>query len=178
MAHHAAFLRAINVGNRRVTNDRLASAVAAAGFSEVTTFLASGNVTFEAGDLDPAAVTDALEASLAAELGFTTEAFVRDASQLDAILAAAPFDPSALKTAKTTPQIAFLRAPLDPQATTAVEAMGTDVDHLAVIGTELHWLPMQGVGRADLDWKDLGPLVGLTTVRNRNTIHRIRPRLG
>lgn len=178
MAHHAAFLRAINVGDRRVTNDRLAAAVEAAGFADVSTFLASGNVVYDAGDTDVATAVELLEASLEAELGFPTEAFVRTAEQLDAILAVEPFESDALSQAVTTPQVAFLRGPLDAATTRAVEALGTNVDHLAVIGSELHWLPMAGVGRAALDWGALGPLVGVTTVRNRNTVQRIRPRLG
>lgn len=178
MPRHAAFLRAINVGGRRITNDRLAAAVEAVGFTDVTTFLASGNVIYDAGDHDPAAATVLLEEGMAAHLGFASEAFVRTAEDLDRILEATPFAEEALAAAVTKPQIMFLRGPLDAATRDAVHAVATDADHLAVIGSELHWLPMQGVGRADLDWRRLDPLLGVTTVRNINTVRRIRPKLG
>jgi hypothetical protein len=42
---YAAFLRGINVGGRRVTGQQLCAPIEALGFQEVTSFLASGNVT-------------------------------------------------------------------------------------------------------------------------------------
>ena len=62
---HVAFLRAINVGGRAVV--RMAdvqAAFAAAGCTSVKTFIASGNILFEA-----PAVTDALRARIAANVG-------------------------------------------------------------------------------------------------------------
>ena len=45
---HAAFLRGMNLGGRRITNKDLAAAVSGIGFEEVDTFRASGNVVFAA----------------------------------------------------------------------------------------------------------------------------------
>ena len=44
MARHVAFLRGMNVGGHRITNDALVGHVAALGFVDVRTFRASGNV--------------------------------------------------------------------------------------------------------------------------------------
>lgn len=178
MPRHAAFLRAINVGGRRITNDRLAAAVEAVGFTDVSTFLASGNVIYEAGDHDPASAGEQLEVGMQEHLGFASEAFVRTAGDLDGILEATPFEAEALTDAVTKPQIVFLRGALDAATAGSIHALATDDDQLRLIGSELHWLPMKGVGRADLDWKRLGPLLGVSTVRNINTVRRIRPKLG
>ncbi len=48
MPRFIAFLRAINVGGRTVKMDGLRRLFAALGFSSVETFIASGNVVFEA----------------------------------------------------------------------------------------------------------------------------------
>ena len=48
IARHIAFLRAINVGGHTVTMDRLRRLFGEMGFRGVETFIASGNVVFEA----------------------------------------------------------------------------------------------------------------------------------
>lgn len=48
MARVAAFLRGINLGNRRLKMDELRAVFEELGYSGVDTFLASGNVVFEA----------------------------------------------------------------------------------------------------------------------------------
>jgi len=47
LAKYIAFLRAINVGGHTVKMDHLRSLFEALGFSNVETFIASGNVIFE-----------------------------------------------------------------------------------------------------------------------------------
>lgn len=172
---HAAFFRAINVGGRRVKNDQLAAAVAAAGFTEVGTFLASGNVWFEAGDLTPEGAERALEAAVLAELGFASEAFARTAEELAAIEDAVPFDAALVSRGK--PQIGLMRDAPPADVCAAVAALSTDVDHLAVVGRELHWLPLGGLGRTTVDQRALGRLLPLMTVRSLQTVRRIRAKL-
>ncbi|HUG85511.1 MAG TPA: DUF1697 domain-containing protein [Euzebya sp.] len=177
MPRHAAFLRAVNVGGRRITNVRLADAVTAVGFDHVATFLASGNIIYDAGGRDAPTAQHLLESGLERHLGFASEVFVRTAEQLDAILDATPFAEDDVAAAATKPQIVFLRGPLATADVNAVHQLSSTEDHLRVVGSELHWLPMKGVGRADLDWRRLDPLIGVNTVRNINTVRRIRPKL-
>ncbi|HLA07538.1 MAG TPA: DUF1697 domain-containing protein [Anaerolineales bacterium] len=47
MNKYVAFLRAINVGGHPITMDRLCEFFEELGFSNVETFIASGNVIFE-----------------------------------------------------------------------------------------------------------------------------------
>jgi uncharacterized protein (DUF1697 family) len=86
-----AFLRAINVGGRAVV--RMAdvqSAFEAAGCSSVKTFIASGNVLFEAPE-----VTDALRTRIAANVGRLLGAepviVYRSMGDLERLVRAAPF---------------------------------------------------------------------------------------
>ena len=53
VASYAAFLRGMNVGGHRVTNEELRARFAAMGFSGVATFRASGNVVFAGGAEPP-----------------------------------------------------------------------------------------------------------------------------
>ncbi len=47
MPRYVAFLRAVNVGGRIVKMDELRRLFAGAGFADVETFIASGNVIFD-----------------------------------------------------------------------------------------------------------------------------------
>src|SRR5437764_226343 len=53
MPKYAAFLRAINIGGRRITNDELRTTFEGLGFNEVAVWRASGNVIFAAGARSP-----------------------------------------------------------------------------------------------------------------------------
>ena len=64
MPRYVAFLRAVNVGGRIVKMDALRGHFAAAGFANVETFIASGNVIFDT----RAKAGPALEAKIEAAL--------------------------------------------------------------------------------------------------------------
>ena len=46
MTRYVAFLRGMNLGNRRIKNPELAAEFERLGFEDVATFRASGNVVF------------------------------------------------------------------------------------------------------------------------------------
>ncbi|WP_370325919.1 DUF1697 domain-containing protein [Euzebya sp.] len=173
MPRLTAFLRAINVGGRRVTNDDLRRVATDAGFADPATFLASGNLVVDAGDRSPDQATRALETALEEGLGFASEVFIRTAEEIEAIVGADVFEPPAVEAAVAAPQVILLREPLDGPGAEAVTALSTAADRLAVLDREILWLPRDGVGRAALDWRSLDPLIGVTTVRSRNTLARI-----
>jgi uncharacterized protein (DUF1697 family) len=60
MSRYFAFLRTINVGGHTVKMDVLRQIFESFGFTGVETFIASGNVIFEAGQQDPAVLEKAL----------------------------------------------------------------------------------------------------------------------
>ena len=177
MVRHVAFLRGINVGGHRITNDELSSHVAALGFSGVRTFRASGNVILDVPDEDPPdVVARALESGLAAALGYAVPVFVRDGAALGVIAARQPF-PAAIVTASTGKlQVAFLHDRPGPQAIADALAVATADDRLAISGTELYWLPSRGVGRSELNLKALGAALGPMTVRTMGTIRELAAR--
>lgn len=136
MTRHVAFLRAINVGGRRVTMDRLRAEFEAMGFDAVSTFIASGNVRF--GATGPAAALERrIEEHLAGALGFEVATYVRTASQVRAV---AELDPFPDRAADTTYLVAFLKRAPTAAAKRAVEALSGTADTLRVEGRELHWL--------------------------------------
>jgi hypothetical protein len=92
---YIAFLRAVNVGGRKVEMARLREVMTGLGLDSVRTYIASGNVFFTAPETgaadDRAALADRIETRLADEFGFQVPTILRTAPELAAELAASPF---------------------------------------------------------------------------------------
>src|SRR6476620_4469524 len=74
-----AFLRAINVGGHTVKMEVLRRLFEELGFENVETFIASGNVIFDAPDDDQGALEKQIEGQLRTSLGYEVATFVRSA---------------------------------------------------------------------------------------------------
>ena len=93
---HVALLRGINVGRaKRVAMADLRALVAALGYADVRTLLASGNVVFGAPHGAGAAAATAIEQALAARLGVRSRVTVLDAAALATIVADNPMTDAA-----------------------------------------------------------------------------------
>ena len=91
MTRHVAFQRAINVGGHGVVKmSDLARRLTALGLADVTTFIASGNVIFEAKG-KPLEIAQRIEADLLEWLGYPVATMVRTWDELEALVASNPF---------------------------------------------------------------------------------------
>lgn len=86
---YAAFLRGVSPMNARMPD--LVAAFEAAGFEDVRTVLASGNVLFSAPAAPPAALERKAEAAMSRRLGRAFPAIVRPIEALRRMLAADPY---------------------------------------------------------------------------------------
>lgn len=172
MNRYVAFLRGMNVGNRRLKNEELRAHFEALGCTEVATFRASGNVVFAA-DGKPGELADKLESGLAEALDYEVPVFLRTAEELLAIAAEEPFDAHQPGASKGKLQVALLKRKPSAAATRKALALSTDDDRLAVERSELFWLPAGGISESELDWKAVEAVLGATTVRTKGTIDQI-----
>ncbi len=114
MTTYVALLRGINVGgNNRVAMPELRRVVESLGYSDVVTYINSGNVVFDDADeqdMDDATHARAIEAAVREELGVSCAVLVRSSSELAEVVDANPFgdekDPKKLHAI-------FLPAPWD-----------------------------------------------------------------
>lgn len=172
MSRYVAFLRGMNLGGRRITNEGLRSHFETLGCEDVATFRASGNVIFaKAGR--PAELTAQLEEGLGEALGYEVPVFLRSAKQLLAIAVQEPFGAKQLATSKGKPQIAFLIKKPSAAAAKRALALASDADLLALEGRELYWLPEGGLSESDLDLKALADALGPMTIRTKGTVDQI-----
>ena len=91
MARYAAFLRGVNVGGVNLKMAAVARALEAAGFANVKTILASGNVVFESRS-GVAGVRKKAEKALRDEFGYDAWVLAYEIDTLAEISEAYPFD--------------------------------------------------------------------------------------
>lgn len=90
MTRYAAFLRGVNVGGVNLKMADVAAAFADAGFTSVTTILASGNVVFDSAG-DTAAVRATAERALRERFGYDAWVLAYDVDTVAAVSSAYPF---------------------------------------------------------------------------------------
>jgi uncharacterized protein (DUF1697 family) len=171
---YVAFLRGINLGNRRVKSPELIGHFEAMGFKDIATFRASGNVVFVDPDADTEAKVGArVEAGLEEALGYDVATFLRSAQEVAAIAARDPFDAKAIEASKGKPQVVLLGRKPSTKAKKAVQEIAPDGDLMVIEGRELHWLPTVGLSETELDTKALDAALGKGTTRTAGTIEAI-----
>ena len=161
MARYTAFLRAINIGGRRIKGPELCAPFTEMGFENATSFRASGNVVFDA----PRKPSEAkIESGLEQALGYEVGVFLRSPAEMEELAAVEPFEPGAkfhVMFLKRLPPAARQREAL---------AHSTEDDRLAFGTRELFWRPRGRMLESELDLKAVAKLIGLNTMRTNGTV--------
>ena len=174
MARYAAFLRGININNRRARNTDLIACLEEVGFEEPAVFRASGNLVFEAPSGTSAEkVAAKLEDGLKESLGFEVPVFLRNARQVRAIAGHEPFPAKEVKASKGKLQVALLPSKPTGAAKKRTLALATDKDKLAIRGSELYWLPSAGTQDSEVGMRGIDDAIGPMTMRTMGTIEQI-----
>lgn len=178
MARVVAFLRGINLGNRRLTMDELKARFDSLGYSDVATYLASGNVVFDGGDRDSGALESEIEAHLGSELGYRVDTFVRWLPDLEPLLAVDGLAEARADGFK--PHAIFLKQQVDDNEARALAALETPVDRFIPRGREVIWLRRGGLSNSPISPADLERALGgrTSTMRTLNTVRRIAGKFG
>jgi uncharacterized protein (DUF1697 family) len=172
---YIAFLRAINVGGHVVKMDRLRKIFESMRLRNVETFIASGNVIFEASG-DARALERRIEKGLASALGYDVEAFLRSADEIAAIASHEPFDGS---IDGCTLYVVFLKEAPGPAARKQFGALRLDDDGLHINKREVYWLCRSGRLTDSVVAVPLGKVVGKGgTMRNVTTIRKLVAKYG
>jgi len=173
-ARYVAFLRAINVGGHVVTMDRLRKVFESMRFRNVETFIASGNVIFEAAG-DARALERRIEKGLAAALGYDVEAFLRSTDELSAIARHEPFDDPMDGCSLF---IVFLKDAPSPASRKQFAALPLDDDGLVIHRREVYWLRRGSMSDSAVA-VPLGKVVGNGgTMRNVTTVRKLAAKYG
>lgn len=180
---HAVFLRAINTGTRRITNDELLAPFQTAGFTDVAAFQAAGNIVFRTRDAvaDGDGVGDgvldlteaAIESMLSEAYGFDTPVFMRSEPQLRSVVERCPFTDEQRAATAGKVQVTFMHTEPTTEQIADVAALTPDADLVAVDGREWFWLPEDGVSSSKLPVRAIEGVLGPMTMRTLGTVERL-----
>src|SRR4051794_13932812 len=133
MTTYVAFLRGVNLGpHRTVSMPRLAELARGLGYSDVWTYVNSGNLVLTT-DEPPADVERKVSEALREEYGTSVDVTVRSAAELRAVLDGNPF-PDESPSLVT---VAFLTGPAPAGAEERIAAVATPAEPFALTGREV-----------------------------------------
>jgi len=179
MTRYAAFLRGVNVGGVNLKMVEVAAALTDAGFANVRTILASGNVLLDSSG-GVAAVRKKAEAALRKRFGYDAWVLVYDIDTVRAILDAYPFEREVdgyqsyvtfVADAAVLDQLAALAASIDPDAADEKIGRGDGV---------IYWQVPKGKTLDSTIGKTMGKprYKSSTTTRNLRTLAKVTNRIG
>ena len=172
MATFVAFLRAVNVGGRMVKMAALRDELEANGFTDVATFIASGNVKVTTTMRSAAKVEVELEGLLGGWLGFDVPTMVRTPKQLAEAYAAGASLTSPL-SGTVRHYVSFLKDAPSAAAAQQLEAWDKPLERAQVVGREVHlWL---GGDRPKLTNAQMEKVLGTVgTARDWKTVVKLK----
>jgi uncharacterized protein (DUF1697 family) len=163
MPNFVALLRAVNVGGTgKLPMTELKAMCVAAGFSSVQTYIASGNVVFNA-DLPASKIQAALEQRLEAYAGKPVGVVIRTAAEMAAVLTANPFP----KAAPNRTVAIFLDKA--PAGNVLGEVKGLQDEEMRLGKRKIYVHYGEGMGKSKLSI----PAAKSGTARNMNTVAKL-----
>jgi len=169
---HFAFIRAINTGGRRLSNDELLEPFRQLGFVGVAAYQAAGNVTFRTDDahtVDPGE----LETVLSQAYGFHAPIFMRSESEMSGVQGISPFGDDELAETEGRVQVSFMHGAPSENTVAQVLSLVPENDRVVFSDREWFWLPTRGVSDSQLPVRKIEDLVGPMTMRTLGTISRM-----
>jgi uncharacterized protein (DUF1697 family) len=162
-------LRGINLGpHKRVAMPELRALLTDAGFEDVRTYVASGNVVLSSG-LGANKLSARCEKLISERFGFDVDVIVRSADELAEIVRLNPLADVADNPKRY--QVSFCDGEPDPEAVEKAAMAAAPSEKLVSIGRELYaWHP-DGIGRSKMWTKLAGSGLGVrATARNWSTV--------
>ncbi len=174
MAVYLALLRGINVGGKNIIKMvDLKASFESMGFSDVTTYIQSGNVVFASAEKDNARLTGKIEKTLSKRFNYTSRLVLVAHPKMKKIVASAPKgfgdDPDTYRY-----DVIFLKEPLTPAKAMEKVSVREGVDQACMGKYVLYFSRL--ISRASQS--HLGKIISLPmyqsmTIRNWNTTTRL-----
>lgn len=175
MQRFIALLRAINVGGRTVKMERLRTLFEELEFTNVATFIASGNVIFESSARKTASLEQRIEKHLKDSLGYEVETFIRTAGEIARIAQYEPFPAAELATPGSSLYVSFLHDPLSAETTRKLMEYRTHIDDFHVHDREVYWFCRTKISESPLfSGSSLEKTLRMpATMRNITTVRKL-----
>jgi len=175
MTTFVSLLRGINVGgHKKIKMADLRAMYEGLGFSEVQSYIQSGNVVFEAPGGKVEALGDRIEAAIQAEFGFEVPVMIRTAEELRGAVDRCPFVAIDVEQDGAKVLVTFLSGEPAEAGVDWLQSMAVRPDRLVVVGREIYWHCPGGFGNSKLSMTALERKLGMSaTGRNWKTVLRL-----
>lgn len=177
MARLIALLRAVNVGGRKLPMAELRALCAELGWTDVETYIQSGNVVFTApGEAE--VLETVLEKAIQRRFGFHSDAMVRSAAQWGRLIEANPL----AKESAAEPNrvlVGIAKEKLEPGAADAIAAKAVAGERIAEAAGVLWFHYPAGVGTSKITPSLIDRAAGSpVTARNWRTMLKLQEMTG
>lgn len=170
---YLALLRGINVGgNTKVDMKKLKASFESLGFSDVTTYINSGNVIFTSPKTSAEKLVSMIETVIKKDFGFAVPVVVRDLTQMQKVTAA--LSPSWENDGEQKTDILFLWDTYDSPKSLDLLTLTKGVDDVSYVSGAILW----HIDRAHYSKSGMHKFIGTPlykhmTARNINTVRKL-----
>lgn len=170
---YVALLRGINVGGKnKIEMRKLKATFEAAGMSNVTTYINSGNVVFADNRRKPPTIASVLEKEIEKDLGLTIRVLIRDLPAIKKVIKALPA--AWTNDAKMRCDVMFLWEGIDRKDILKELTIKPEIEDVIYVPGAVVWrVDRSNVGNSRL-FKIIGTdLYRGMTIRNSNTVRKL-----
>jgi uncharacterized protein (DUF1697 family) len=173
MPHYVALLRSVNVaGHGRVSMADLTQTFLTLGYTDVATYIQTGNVLFRSPGRSATALATAIEGQLAESFGHAPAVILRTVPDLARVVETSPFAQQGADPSRH--HVTFLAAPPSKERLAAFTAPPSGRDELTIVGQEVYVHTPDGYAGTKLTGTLLERRLGvLSTTRNWNTVTKL-----
>ncbi|GCE15864.1 DUF1697 domain-containing protein [Tengunoibacter tsumagoiensis] len=169
-----ALFRGINVNGRVVKMDMLKELHASLGFTDVITYIQSGNVIFTSNETDSLTLTQRIEEGFQQKFGFRSSVIIRTVDELQQIIDNTPFHDQPEKEPKWI-VVTFFSSPPREDAVEQFQKLYQGPEELYLKGRDLYTYYPESIGHSKLPAHQLSKILQADgTARNWNTILKLQ----
>ncbi|NQX58477.1 DUF1697 domain-containing protein [Paenibacillus qinlingensis] len=174
MAQYVAMLRGINVSGQKIIKmDRLRQLFESMNFTDVSTYIQSGNVIFEAEELDAAILRDRIVHELKEQLTYDIPVIIRTPAELLEVVQDTPY--AAVNVDENEQRyVTFLSQAPTEAALAKLDAAQSEVDEYQVKGLTVYLLIRKNYGDSKFSNNFIEKKLGVSaTTRNWETVNKL-----
>jgi uncharacterized protein (DUF1697 family) len=174
MSNYIAMLRGINVGGHCIIKmEQLRASFAALGFSNVKSYIQSGNVVFEATNDSAVNLPEKIAQMILRDFGFSVPVFLRTSKEMEEVIKRNPLlklpgiDQSKL-------HVTFLAGEPPKTAPASLQPLAAKSEQFCVVGREIYLYCPDGYGITKLSNTAIEKKLSVgATTRNWKTVHTL-----
>ncbi|MBX2873452.1 MAG: DUF1697 domain-containing protein [Saprospiraceae bacterium] len=173
MKTYIALLRGINVsGQKKIKMAELRTHLASWGFSEVQTYIQSGNIVLQDAETDPERIAERIHKGIQSEYGFDVPVMVLAPADIDIVLASNPFLPE--KDPKRL-YVTFLSARPAPDLQHQLQQEDYYPEAFVLVNKHIYFFSPSGYGRAKMNNNFFEKKLKVqATTRNWRTVNKLQ----